>query len=404
MQVNCFVARVCPPLVEPALPIQCAGAAPESFLNGASAGVNGQPALDLRLDYSRVNQVATAPSPGLLALHVALRSLTLNETAAGPVNQVGVLLADRFGPRPTALGLMFDPGFNSGVSDPTFNTVPREGCAIFLDAISALRGAGPAYQQEIGFTTVHEIGHIFNLWHIQTTPNFMAQSPAGNPFGAAAFFFAAAHARFLAAVDASPFVVPGGMSAARAATIADVVDPGYDEFDVWIETPDGRRRRYRSPALYCGNIGKLRIRPGAPFRRDIPIFGESGGYTFTECGRHRVFCTLRVGRTVVQSNVVEMMVKGAEPRSTKYARLRAELTNPRNARLLFYNASTATHRCVEPLLDAARQLQRTPAAANIRYSLGKALVATARGSRPAARRKYMRQPTPCSRRRSIPTS
>jgi hypothetical protein len=346
------------------------------------------------------------------------------------------MLADRFGPRRTALGLMFDPGFRSGLSDPTFNAVPREGCAVFLDAIRDLRGGGAAYQQEVAFTTVHEIGHVFNLWHIPTTPNFMAQSPARGPFGPGAFFFAAAHARFLSAIDVSQFVAPGGsdfgrrgtlgpsgdnpfnvrqrtgvkvtiaapqqefwrfepvqhdvkVSSTRRTIIGDVVDPGYDDFDVWIETPDGRRRRYHSPVLFCGNSGTLTIAPGGPFRRDIRSSASLADIRSAECGVHRVFCTLRLGRTVVCSNTVEMVVRRGEPRSLRYERLKAVLTDPRHARLLYYNASPMPHRSVTPLVDAARALRRTPAAANVRYSLGRALVEKASQSGRIARRNYL---------------
>jgi hypothetical protein len=42
-----------------------------------------------------------------------------------------------------------------------------------------------------------------------------------------------------------------------------------------------------------------RVAPGKPFERDISIWGESGGYTFRHAGDHRLFCTLRIGGTVL---------------------------------------------------------------------------------------------------------
>lgn len=422
--ITCLVGRMRVPQRAPSIPIRLANVEPETFLNDASAALTGLPALDLRFDYSRLDQVPIAPRSDLVALHLALKTLTQNPSVAGPVDRVGVVLSDRFDPRPTVLGMMFDIGFNSGVSDPSFNAVPREGCAIFLDAIRALRGDGPAYDQEVGFTTVHEIGHVFNLWHILTKPNFMAQSHSGGVMPVGGFVFDAAHARFLAQVEQQRVVAPGGsdwgfrdslgpagdnpfnsprpapalrmrisvsqkavwffepveltvrLSASQPTRVPDVIDPGYEQFDIWIERPDGSRRRYQAPALYCASGASNRVAPGTPFERDISIWGESGGYTFRHAGDHRLFCTLRLGDSVLHSNVVELTVKESRPRSTRYQRLADVLTQQNNARLLFYKSSPRPAAPATALLEAARDLRTTPAAAHIRYSVGRALAVT----------------------------
>jgi hypothetical protein len=433
--ITCLVGRMRVAQHAPAIPIRLSNLDPERFLNNASAALTGQRALDLRFDYSRLDLIPLAPRSDLVSLHLALKTLTQNPSAPGPVDRVGVVLSDRFDPRPTVLGMMFDVGFNSGVSDPTFNAVPREGCAIFLDAIRALRGDGPAYDQEIGFTTVHEIGHVFNLWHILTKPNFMAQSMTGAVMPVGGFFFDAAHARFLAQVEQQRVVVPGGsnwgvrnglgpagdnpfndalpavglrmrisvsqkavwhfepvelnvrLSASQPTVVPDIIDPGYDQFDIWIECPDGSRRRYKAPALYCANSASNRVAPGKPFERDISIWGESGGYTFRQAGDHRIYCTLRLEDTVLRSNVVELTVKEASPRSTRYQRLAHVLTQQSNAQLLFYKSSPRPTAPAAALTEAARDLRGTPAAAHVRYSIGRALaVASEKG--PSARRKW----------------
>jgi predicted Zn-dependent protease len=66
--------------------------------------------------------------------------------------------------------------------------VAREGCTIFLGAIREKREAVDDYSTEVGFTAVHELGHAFNLCHVDT-PSFMAQSNPSGPFGSDALKF-----------------------------------------------------------------------------------------------------------------------------------------------------------------------------------------------------------------------
>jgi len=436
LSITCLVAAI-RPFAQPAtLPLRVFGIDPGQFFRAGSATPAGT-AVGLTFDYSRLTQIPQAPRADLLSLHIALRLLTLNSTGPGPVSRIGLLLADRFVPRPTVLGMMFDIGFQSGVSDPTFNAVPREGCAIFLDAILALRGPGPAYDQEVAFTAVHEVGHVFNLWHVLSPPNLMAQSPLGAPFGAGALFFLPPHAQFLSFAEQSNFVAPGGsdwgkrgtlgpagdnpfnvavnpssrvklhirashqecwafepveleirVSADRSVTLPDIIDPGYDDFSIWIEKPDGSRRAYKPTALYCSNSGTLSIAPQRPFSRDISIWGESGGYTFRDAGVHKITCVLRLGRRLVHSNTVELDVKQAS-RHSRYALAKDLLTDPDAARLLFYKTGRHPLRKVEPLTEAMRAFRGTPTAANIRYGLARALVTAAEHApRSPRRRRY----------------
>lgn len=435
-RMRCFVGALRPPTVAVPLPLLLAGADPAFYLNNGSAVGGGQRALDLVMDYTRFASPFVPATSDLLSLHFRLRALTLNPVSSGPipVGGIGLILTDRFPDRPGVFGLMFDVGFNSGVADPSFNAVPREGCALFLDAIRDARGGGPQYATEVGFSAVHELGHVFNLWHLRPPVNFMAQSEAAAAFDPSAFFLAQPHVGFLSNVEQSMFVAPGGsgfgvrgalgppgdspfnsptrqenlslrisarqrefwpfepvemdvtLSSRRRTRLPDAVDPGYENFDVWIDTPTGERRRYRPPVRYCANSGVLVLKPGTPFRRDISIFGQSGGYTFRELGVHRVFCTLRVGSSVIRSNVVELSVREPMLRSSRYRRLAANLTAPQAARLLFYKASRRPVAFVAPLMDAARDLGRAPSSANIRYCLGRALTRAAANRPRVARR------------------
>lgn len=77
---------------------------------------------------------SVAADPGVWKLHV-------------------LLVSEEFG-HPRTLGIMFDYGENDE------NDLPREGCAVFVDA-----HAGPRKLEEIVLTTVHELAHCFNIHH-----------------------------------------------------------------------------------------------------------------------------------------------------------------------------------------------------------------------------------------------
>ncbi len=69
------------------------------------------------------------------------------------------------------------------------------------------------------------------------------------------------------------------LSAKRRAGVPHQLDPGYKNFEIWIEQPEGERRRYRSPHYYCAYPKELLVDATNPFTRDISIFLQSGGYT-----------------------------------------------------------------------------------------------------------------------------
>ncbi len=127
-----------------------------------------------------------------LELHNALAYLTGNPIE-GPISRIGILLAESYEPFRPALGVMFDRGFATDDdlnSVDLFTKVPREGCAVFLGAISELRSDEESYAEEVLFTTVHELGHVFNLHHDEDSINFMARSQVEKPYGPAAFISA----------------------------------------------------------------------------------------------------------------------------------------------------------------------------------------------------------------------
>lgn len=418
---------------------------PPPALNGSSIAQHlataathngGSPVIDVDVD---AIPGSLGPGPdqlGVFELHDALRQLTSN-TIGQPVSSLGVVLARQFTHRPAAFGLMFDVGFGEA-GDASFNSLPREGCAIFVGAIRARRQSPPgAFDTQLAFTTIHELGHVFNLWHLQSPLNFLSTSPAEAPHPPEAFHFEDVHTQFLTDHAGTAFVLPGGarfgtrgpgmlsgdnplerrrsesplrlsiamkqtefwhfepveldvtVSVGRNTTRAmmpDVIDPGYEAFTVWIDAPDGTRRRYRPVAWYCETLGRRAITPRTPFRRDIPVFGQSGGYTFTAAGPHRLFCTLRLGQHVITSNPLEIVVKPAARQKAKYERLSHALRDRRNAQLLFYKAARRPGTLMKALIEAAKDAEPTTAA-NIRYSLARAML-WATPSQPATRRKY----------------
>lgn len=297
-----------------------------------------------------------------LDLHVSLADL-VGQPQRGPVNRIGILLADHYYHARDTLGVMFDRGqateedWNAA---PQYTAVPREGCAVFLGAIGDLRGqSSPELNDEARFTAIHELGHIFNLQHLQPAASgpatYMARSRADRAYRRDETPFDADQCRWLSRCSSSTAVCPGGErfgdqdasapeprshhnfldtstvseSASlfgvsltialdrhefwrfeplqldvRLATfpgmmrrfaVPDMIDPGYEAFVLFIEEPTGERRRFRSDMHYCPHSRKLSIDSTNPFQRDVAIGQESGRLTFRRAGIHRLQAQLTLG-------------------------------------------------------------------------------------------------------------
>lgn len=352
-------------------------------------------------------------------LHERLAKLT-NNPFAGPVRTIGVLFAGSYTPDPAAFGIMFDPGFNPTAS--SFDAVGREGCAVFLDRILAKRGPGAAFADQVVYTTIHELGHVFNLFHIQNEANFMASSKSTPPVPGS-FQFTSSHQSLLKQCSTSPKIQPGGskwgdlgglvssptdpsredgasdafglelridvdlkefwffepveleveLRVGRGVRrtsfrVPDVIDPGYEAFTIWIEDPFGERHRYRRTKLYCPHQRLRTVTADRPFRRDITLFGQSGGYTFPAAGIHRIWAVLndpRLGQ--MRSNTVEVNVLpiGEQPDALADA-----LRPPQLAKLLFYR-SRAQVREAEELEQRMQPINALASGAAARYTVGR---------------------------------
>lgn len=364
-----------------------------------------------------------------LDLHMALASLTGNRPPP-PAKRIAVLFADYYRPFPPAFGVMFDRGFETP-DDPSsasqYRVLPREGCAVFLGAIADQRNSPRARQDEALFTTIHELGHVFNLQHVNMPPNFLAQSGA-QPYPVEAYNFINQHQVMLSNCSRSRFICPGGSpfdqtgtfanlntierrsspppqfgleleismarrefwafepveldlelrvapGVSRSFRVPDAIDPGYETFSIWIEEPSGERRRYRSPRRYCGVNRSRRISTGRPFRRDVSIFGESGGYTFRSAGVHRLWASFAISpKRSIRSNDLEVNVLPADG-SEGYERAQEVLTGRKRASILYHRLIRKTPRRDLALLKSyAEEARDAPSSPSIKYALGRAMI------------------------------
>lgn len=259
-----------------------------------------------------------------------------------------------------------------------FTQVPRQGCVVFLGAIAAKR-SGAEFDRQVQFTSVHEVGHVFNLIHQISPLTFMASSKDDATHDNGAYFFGPTQTKWLMRCSTDADVMPGGsifrdfgyqdsgadkpdaggplslavstssdefwpmepvmlnirlsVAGSSKAVVPAELDPGYKRFRVMIRDPDGSVRLYRSPMRFCSQASSMEISAANPFVRDLPLFGQAGGYTFRAAGRHQVWAELDVtGRRLLRSNVCEVNVLPQFRRRPKWA----EIASPGNARMLFY--------------------------------------------------------------------
>lgn len=286
----CFTSRSIPRVQEAVNALTTAISSP--FAVGSAGDLVLKPRV---VDGTALADANLPVSVGSDMLHSALEAVTGRQRREKQVSRIGLLLAGEYEPRPGFFGYMFDEAFVPGSSDPGELT-PREGCAVFLSAIDRKRQGGD-FIEEVIYTSVHELGHVFNQQH-SSPQSFMATSADElNPFKTATCAFNPHEQALLSKCSASRFIWPGGsafgdlgdlgpglaapadaenapntlsltvsfardafwpfepveMDVALSVTegdsqwVPDYLDPGYEDFVIWIEDPSGERRRYRSP-------------------------------------------------------------------------------------------------------------------------------------------------------------
>jgi len=318
---------------------------------------------DIELDVQFDPSIQPVLSAGEAAvdgdLHFAMRQLTQNPSRP-PIVAMGLLVGFAHASDSQMFGLMFDRGIAQVPGDLNA-AVAREGAAIFLDPITHSR-SGADVSAECRFTSVHELGHAFNLAHApQIPPTFMSRSALNaTAYNAGAYFFEPEQADQLSRCSTDTSVQPGGSpftdgdagntAATRRrqrpgspplkltvearptectryepihldialsmtdrskshARVPRVVDPAHESFRIYIEDPDGHERRYHSSIHCCPTARKLEVRRSDPFRRDVVLITEQGRYTFRSPGVHRIRAEFDVAPGVtLHSNRTQIMI------------------------------------------------------------------------------------------------
>lgn len=363
-------------------------------------------------------------------LQAQLWRITGNQRGVWPVPCLGLVYAPSWAASKSVYGLMFDRGFSESV-DPVdgehFHSAPREGCAVFLGAISSTGLAADQYQKQVAFTTVHELGHVFNLQEQGAPPCFLNSSHLEGPVPAAFTFLEHPHKDRLKRVDFDRMVAPGGacfgdtgvwanadLPVSRRKPVSvplkleagimpaefwpwepveldiritagagkrgeklrvpNCLDAGYRCFEIWIEDPTGERRKYRAPRHYCAYPSFIDLEPGQTWRRDISIFCEAGGYTFRRSGRHLIWVKFVYAPDVeAVSPIFEIMIKpwpSGDRRS--FARLEElEFLLRRARRLLYHRNGGARRQEIDILGRLASHYQDEPTGGAALYALGR---------------------------------
>ena len=352
-------------------------------------------------------------------LHSRLEKLTGDQRNRKQVDTIGLLIADTYAHGTDYFGVMFDQAFSPASTSPGART-PREGCAVFLNGIGDMRAQEERFEEAI-FTAIHELGHVFNLEHSEAN-SYMFESATGSLQKLNQSAFHEFECKQLSRCSSDPYTWPGGSAfldhgyqnaphnvaptdqprcvlnvraskdafhrfepveldvalkarGKSAVTVPDSLDAGYACFAVWIEEPDGARRKLRSPNHYCTPRGELVLDERQRFQRDISIFGESGGYTFRRAGQHRVWAVFEYapGESVM-SNVIEVEVLPENENSSFWRDGEAILAEPCAALTLYHRSLTRQRmRAVERLDAFSETHRRDPTTAMTRYAIGRAL-------------------------------
>jgi hypothetical protein len=425
--VTCYVGEF---NVRPTLPLgsdlSLQGSPIADYFAQASMLASGGPAISLGVDYSRRDSLQPTGGGDVDGgqLEMALAQL-LGSAGSSSDHTVGLILTNTYKDLPDAYyGLMFDTAGDSAIG-------PRQGCAIFLEKIygdvDAHGNNDQGFRDLVAYTAIHELGHAFNLWHVQDASSFMVANP--DDFMKSFTFSDDEKAYLRFAADADPdhwhYVMPGwsnfddrgpigvphgdvpaaktapplvmeiGLSQqdfwhfepvelevrlraqgekSRKLAIPNVIDPGHGAFEIWITRPDGERHRYQPSMRFCAAPTHRRIGGGEAFERDISIFRQSRGYTFRMPGRYQIEAQLRLSPSeFISSNKAEFEVRRSAPDLEVFAAMRAAMSTPAAVRFLRYKRRLPHREDFVRLKHFAESHPATAATATIHYALGRGL-------------------------------
>lgn len=390
------------------------------------------PAINLTLDKSRPDSAAwTGNEVGPYDLNEVLERLRGTSGSSPEENTIGLILANRFRGQGKVFGVMFDLDPYVLGGGESYSELQRQGCAVFLQALrEAHEAEDDSFREHTLFTAIHELGHVFNLWHVENPVSFMSQSgdvsfPASIP--EKVYTFIPKHREFLARCEFDPHVQPGGsdfgdrgfgefngndspFDKRRVSTglemkinieprefwrfepveldvtlrlsgrrrkfleIPREVDPAYERFCIWITEPSGARRKYRPVLRCCENGDIIRITPEAPYRRDITLFRESGDYTFRSAGPHHLEATLIVSKQQIRSNSVEVFIRPERLSDRVCQTISPILTGQRVVSLLQHRSEVIDSDLLRTADEVVKRYGKTLSAAGLQYSLGRVLL------------------------------
>jgi hypothetical protein len=420
-QIVCYPALLNTPRVAPGN-LQLNSEFITSYVQRAAGGANISLTIcrDHLHDFPRhISDNGVSPDDLKGALATLLKTVQKVNTIS-----VGLFLTDSFAHAFGQYGVMFD----TKTGDVPFG--PRLGCAVSLASINQAmpNDAGDnALPNFIAYIALHELGHVFNLWHA-TDDSVMQPNP--NPDVLGTCDFNKSHKQYLARINdsgASPDIIPGqsdfgvrpsdcpqgaddvpyaGSSKVHPGlklhvgfshdcfwpfepieldlslsvtgskkpivSIRDEIDPAYTSFQIWLTNPRGERRLFRSDFRFCRPNGTFTVKQREPFRRDISMLIELGRHTFNVPGNYEAQVVMFSSRgKKIESNTTRCVVKRPRHGNKGWDLHRRVLANPAVERLLRYK-QTLPSLVQIGALDNLRNSATPETASLIQYAIGKA--------------------------------
>lgn len=114
-------------------------------------------------------------------------------------------------------------------------------------------------------------------------------------------------------------------------------EPGYENFSIFIDQPDGTRIKYGPTKRFCCNYSTIKINANESFHRNLSILGQEGGYTFSQCGEHNVHAILLLpGGSAIFSNCFKFHVLKTLDNSIVFGQIRSILTDSAISKLFYH--------------------------------------------------------------------